>query len=291
MRFMMVKSGKNRALLAKFGQEFRGFFENETGYAGSLDHVLQANSANLEHVYKQLADAAPVDLEKVKVLPPLSSPRKVICVGLNYSDHTEESGYEQPDYPTLFPRFASSLIAHEDPIVRPALSDTLDFEGELAVILGSGGRHISKADALGHVAGYALFNDGSVREYQFKSPQWTVGKNFDDTGAFGPEFVTVDELPSGARGLRIETRLNGEVMQSASTDQLIFDVETLISTISEAITLEAGDVIVTGTPSGIGHARSPKVYMQPGDVCEVEIEGIGILRNPIADEDRMGSAA
>ncbi|MBN3815836.1 fumarylacetoacetate hydrolase family protein [Paraburkholderia sp. Se-20369] len=225
-----------------------------------------------------------VDPDTVTWLPPLRRPPKIICVGLNYADHTKESKYEQPDYPTLFFRVNTSLIAHEQPMVRPRVSDSLDFEGEIAVVLGKGGRHIAKENALSHVAGYALFNDGSVREYQFKSPQWTVGKNFDGTGAFGPDLVTCDELPPGARGLRLETRLNGEVVQSANSDQMVFDVATLISIISEAITLEPGDVIVSGTPSGIGWAREPKLLMKAGDVCEVSVEGIGTLRNMIIDE-------
>lgn len=223
-------------------------------------------------------------VEELKFLPPLTRSGKVICVGLNYSDHTKESNYEQPSYPTLFLRVNTSLVAHNEPIVRPNVSDALDYEGELAVVLKSGGRHIAKADALSHVAGYALFNDGSVRDYQFKTPQWTVGKNFDGTGAFGPELVTPDEVPHGARGLQLETRLNGEVVQSASTDTMVFDIETLISTISEAITLEAGDIIVTGTPSGIGWAREPKLLMKPGDVCEVSVDGFMPLRNPIVQE-------
>jgi 2-keto-4-pentenoate hydratase/2-oxohepta-3-ene-1,7-dioic acid hydratase in catechol pathway len=151
-------------------------------------------------------------------------------------------------------------------------------------VLGKGGRHIRREDALSHVAGYALFNDASVREYQFKTPQWTMGKNFDGTGAFGPDFVTADELPAGVKGLRLETRLNGEVVQSASTDDMVFDVETLIVLLSEAVTLEAGDVIVSGTPSGVGWARNPKLLMRHGDVCEVSVEGIGTLRNEIVDE-------
>ncbi|MFM0729578.1 fumarylacetoacetate hydrolase family protein [Paraburkholderia sediminicola] len=224
----------------------------------------------------------------LKFLPPLTRSGKVICVGLNYSDHTQESKYEQPDYPTLFLRVNTSLVAHNEPIVRPNVSDALDYEGELAVVLKSGGRHIAKADALSHVAGYALFNDGSVRDYQFKTPQWTVGKNFDGTGAFGPELVTPDEVPHGARGLQLETRLNSEVVQSASTDTMVFDIETLISTISEAITLEAGDIIVTGTPSGIGWAREPKLLMKPGDVCEVSVDGFMPLRNPIVQELARG---
>jgi len=168
--------------------------------------------------------------------------------------------------------------------VRPQASDTLDYEGELAVVIGGAGRHIPLPQALSHVAGYSIFNDGSVREYQHKTPQWTVGKNFDGTGAFGPVLVTSDELPGGARGLSIETRLNGNVVQSSNTDRLIFDVATLISTISQAITLSVGDVLVTGTPSGIGHARNPKLYLKPGDVCEIEIAGLGVLRNTVADE-------
>ncbi|WP_174365543.1 fumarylacetoacetate hydrolase family protein [uncultured Caballeronia sp.] len=222
--------------------------------------------------------------QTVTFLPPLTRPPKIICIGLNYADHTKESKYEQPDYPTIFFRIHTSLIAHQQPMIRPAASDSLDFEGEIAAVLGKGGRYISKDDALSCVAGYALFNDGSVRDYQFKSPQWTVGKNFDGTGAFGPDLVTADELPSGAKGLRLETRLNGEIVQSASTDELVFDIASLISILSEAITLEAGDVIVTGTPSGIGWARTPKLLMKHGDVCEVSVEGIGTLRNEIVDE-------
>lgn len=224
--------------------------------------------------------------EDLTFLPPLARPPKIICIGLNYADHTKESKYEQPDYPTIFFRVPTSLVGHDQPMVRPTVADSegLDFEGEIAAVLGKGGRHISKADALECVAGYALFNDGSVREYQFKSPQWTVGKNFDATGAFGPDLVTADELPAGAKGLRLETRLNGQIVQSASTDDMVFDVASLISIISQAITLERGDVIVTGTPSGIGWARTPKLLMKHGDVCEVSVEGIGTLRNPIADE-------
>ncbi|NLP63756.1 fumarylacetoacetate hydrolase family protein [Paraburkholderia sacchari] len=223
--------------------------------------------------------------DSVAYLPPLARPGKLLCIGLNYADHTKESPYEQPDYPTIFPRLNSSLIGHDAPMIRPRISDSLDFEGELAVILGGGGRHISKEHALSCVAGYSIFNDGSVREYQFKSPQWTVGKNFDGTGAFGPMFVTADELPAGGAGLKLETRLNGKVVQLANTNDMLHDVASLISVISEAITLEAGDVIVSGTPAGIGWAREPKLIMRAGDVCEVEIEGLGVLRNTVVDED------
>lgn len=217
-------------------------------------------------------------------LPLMRQPPKIVCVGLNYADHTRETDFAQPDYPTFFARFASSLTAHNRPLVRPRLSDSLDYEGEMAVVLKSGGRHIRRVDALQHVAGYALFNEASVRDYQFRSTQWTVGKNFDATGAFGPELVTADELPEGGKGLHIETRLNGEVVQAANTRDMLFDVATLIATLSEAITLQAGDVIVSGTPAGVGFAREPRVYLKAGDRVEVHIEGIGTLSNPVVDE-------
>lgn len=225
-----------------------------------------------------------VAADSVRYLPPVVNPPSIFCIGLNYADHTKESPYEQPDYPTIFPRYATSLTAHNEAIVRPLCSDSLDFEGELVVVLKSGGRHIGRDQALQHVFGYSVFNEGSVREYQFKSPQWTVGKNFDKTGAFGPIVVTADELPPGARGLKLETRLNGAIVQSANTSDMLFDVATLISVISEAITLRAGDVIVAGTPAGIGWARTPRLLMRDGDVCEVSIERIGTLSNRIVDE-------
>ncbi|MNC19359.1 Ureidoglycolate lyase [compost metagenome] len=234
--------------------------------------------------YGANAQGPSVEIGEQDYLPLMRKPGKIICVGLNYADHTKESPYAQPDYPTLFPRFNSSLTAHNKPLVRPKVSDTLDYEGEMAVILKSGGRHIPKDQALEHVAGYALFNEGSVRDYQFKSPQWTVGKNFDDTGAFGPDLVTADELPAGGKGLLLETRVNGKVVQSANTEDMLFDVATVISTLSEAVTLQAGDVIVSGTPAGVGFGMNPKVYLKPGDVVEVSIEGIGKLVNPVIDE-------
>ena len=232
-----------------------------------------------------------IDPASVSFLPPILTPPKIICVGLNYADHTKESKYEQPDYPTLFLRVATSLIGDGAVLERPLCSDSLDFEGELAVVLGSGGRHIARDRALDCVFGYSVFNDGSVREYQFKSPQWTVGKNFDRTGAFGPYVVTADELPAGAKGLLLQTRLNGEVVQSANTDDMIYDVASLISILSEAITLQTGDVIVAGTPSGIGWAREPKLLMRDGDVVEVAIENVGVLTNPVRDESPSAAAA
>lgn len=230
------------------------------------------------------APAGLIPRDAVSFLPVLERPPKILCVGLNYAEHTAETRFEQPAYPTIFTRFHTSLVGQGQPIICPEASGSLDFEGELAVILKQGGRHITKEDAGACVAGYALFNDASVRDYQFLSSQWTMGKNFDATGAFGPELVTADELPLFARGLQLETRLNGTLVQSASTDDMIFDIPCLISLISEVISLEPGDVIVTGTPSGIGWAREPKLYMKPGDVCEVSLTGFTTLRNTVAAE-------
>lgn len=231
------------------------------------------------------AQAAPrLDLAQVSFLPPLRTSQKILCVGLNYVAHVAESPYKQPDYPTFFGRFASTLIGHDQPLVKPRVSDEFDYEGELVAVIGKKGRHIQRADALDHVAGYTIFNEGSVRNFQFKSPQWTVGKNFDDSGACGPWFVTADELPAGAKGLRITTRVNGRIEQDANTSDMIFDVATLISIASEAMTLVPGDMIVTGTPAGVGFGKKPPVYMRSGDVCEVEIERIGVLRNPVVSE-------
>ena len=211
-------------------------------------------------------------------------PGKILCLGLNYADHAAEGGNAKPDYPSFFMRGATSLIGHEAPLIRPKVSSKLDFEAELAVVIGQRARNLSEADALGVVAGYSCFNDGTLRDYQRKTAQWTIGKNFDGTGAFGPWFVPASDLPPGAVGLKIESRLNGEVMQSSNTKYMLFPVAETLRLITEAITLEPGDVIIMGTPAGVGYARNPPVWMQPGDRIEIEIEGIGVLSNPVQDE-------
>jgi acylpyruvate hydrolase len=261
----------------------RGYLSSDSDYPGDLDDLVEKGADWA--VASTAPGARDFDLNEIRYRPPFARSNKIVCVGLNYRDHTEESGYKQPDYPTLFARFTTSLVGHDGRIVRPRASAALDFEGELVAVIGRVGRHIAHERALSHVAGYSIFNDSSIRDYQHRTPQWTVGKNFDATGAFGPVFVTADELPEGARGLQLQTRLNGEVVQSSNTDRLIFDVATLVATISEVMTLLPGDLIVTGTPSGIGHSRTPKLYMKAGDAVEVEIEGIGILRNTISDEE------
>ncbi len=270
---------------------FRGYVATDSRYPGSLSSLVAEGPERLLEAGRILLDGAEVDPDAVELLPPLPAPGKIICIGLNYADHSAESGFQVPDYPTVFGRFASSLIGHGAPIMRPRVSPQLDYEGEFVAVIGRRGRDIGLAQALGHVVGYSLFNDASIRDYQFKAPQWTVGKNFDGTGAFGPFLVTADALPPGCKGLRLRTRLNGEVVQDASTDDLVFDVATLISLLSTAFTLEPGDVIVTGTPSGVGLARKPPLWMKAGDVCEVEMDGLGILRNPVADQDAVETRA
>jgi 2-keto-4-pentenoate hydratase/2-oxohepta-3-ene-1,7-dioic acid hydratase in catechol pathway len=228
--------------------------------------------------------AAQGDLDEITYATLIDRPGKIICMGLNYADHAKEGGHARPDYPSFFMRGPCSLTAHQSPIIRPKVSTKLDYEAELAFVISKQARHCTLENALEHLAGYSIFNDGSVRDYQRKSTQWTIGKNFDQTGAFGPWLVTPDELPQGATGLQIQSRLNGQIMQNANTKDFLWGVADTIVLITECMTLEPGDVIITGTPAGVGYARTPPVFMKPGDICEVEIEGIGILSNTIADE-------
>jgi acylpyruvate hydrolase len=231
-----------------------------------------------------LAHAPRVDPAQVTWLTPVARPGKVICLGLNYAAHAAEGGNARPEYPSFFMRGATSLIAHEAPLVRPRVSDKLDFEAELAVVIGRRARHLTRDDALSAVAGYACFNDGTLRDYQRRTAQWTIGKNFDGTGAFGPWLVAAADLPPGASGLKIESRLNGRVMQSDNTGNMMVSVADALVLLSEVLTLEPGDVIAMGTPAGVGYARTPPVWMQPGDSIEIEIEGVGLLCNPIVQE-------
>jgi len=259
-----------------------------TGLALPMDMgALLATPGGLEAAKDAAAKAsasAVKPLASVRFLPVVPRPGKIVCLGLNYADHAKEGGHARPEYPSFFLRGATSMTGHNEPIIRPKASTKLDYEAELAVVVGQRARHLTKANALDCVAGYSCFNDGSIRDYQRKTNQWTIGKNFDGTGPFGPWLVTPDELPPGAAGLRIQSRLNGKVMQDSNTGLFLWDVVEALCIITECLTLEPGDVIITGTPAGVGYARTPPVWMAPGDICEIEIEGIGILSNPIADE-------
>lgn len=264
------------------------------GLPSDLPSLLALPSDPLERIKGALSRAGEVELiaeADVRLLPPITNAGKVLCLGLNYEDHAAEAKLARPDFPVVFLRANTSLVAHSQPIVRPRVSTSLDFEGELVAVIGRAARHVSRDKALDYVAGYSIFNDGSVRDYQRRTPQWTVGKNFDGTGAFGPEFVSSDEVPAGAVGLKIETRLNEQVMQSANTSDMIFGVAETIELLSACMTLEPGDVLVMGTPAGIGAARKPPVWMKPGDVVAVTIERIGALSNPIFAEEETVRAA
>ena len=225
-----------------------------------------------------------ISLEDLNFRPLIPKPGKVLCVGRNYAAHAAEGGADTPSFPEVFMRSATSLTSHQGIIVRPLCSVTLDYEGEFAFVIGKPCRHVSEDDALDYVAGFSLFIDGSVREYQKASTQWTVGKNFDSTGAFGPELVTADELPPGLAGLTLRTWLNGKQVQEGHIDDLVFPVPKLIAILSEGMTLEPGDVVVTGTPSGVGFARNPPLWMKHGDTIEVEVEGLGRLVCTVRDE-------
>ncbi len=222
-------------------------------------------------------------LDEVELEAVLPDAARIFCIGINYVAHRDETGRAPVDQPTVFVRFAESVVGHGQAMIKPPESDQFDFEGELAVVIGYSGRRIPAAGALAHVAGYSCFNDGSVRDYQYHTSQFTPGKNFDRSGAFGPWLVTADEVPDPQR-LSLETRLNGEVVQSATTDLMIFGVAELIAYISTFTRLQPGDVIATGTPGGVGSRREPPLFMATGDEVEVEIDGIGLLSNPIGDE-------
>lgn len=253
-------------------------------FSTDLMPVIQAGPDGLAAISAAIGKGTKLDAGDVKRALPLSAPSKIICLGLNYLDHAKEGGYEVPDYPSLFYRTVESLVPCGHAMERPLCSERFDYEAELMVVIGRGGRHIPEKSALDHVYGYTVFNDGSVRDYQRKTTQWTPGKNFDRSGSIGPDVLTVDELPLGASGLRIQSRLNGIILQDANTADMMFPVAVAVATISEFCTLNPGDLIAMGTPPGVGHARKPPIWMRDGDTIEIEIEEIGLLANPIIDE-------
>lgn len=255
-------------------------------FAGDLMPVIEAGASAVEAARRAMGSAPRLPLNDVERALPLAHPPKIFCLGLNYVDHAKEGGHAVPDYPALFMRTIGSIVPHGTPMVRPLCSERFDYEAEFMAVIGKGGRHISEADALDHVFGYTLFNDGSIRDYQRKTTQWTPGKNFDRSGSTGPDVLTTDELPAGCVGLRIQSRLNGKVLQDANTSDMVFSVAQTIAAISEFSALEAGDLIAMGTPDGVGHARTPPLWMKQGDTIEIEVEQFGVLSNPIVDEVR-----
>jgi 2-keto-4-pentenoate hydratase/2-oxohepta-3-ene-1,7-dioic acid hydratase in catechol pathway len=256
---------------------------------GNLADVLKANNGDLKSL-ADLAKRAPAGARKplkgLKYALPVARPGKIICLGLNYLEHVKEGFMRDnvPKFPTIFMRCQTSLVPHGQPIVRPKVTETLDYEAEMVCVIGKRAKHLTMDNAYSVIAGWSCFNEGSVREFQRKTTQWDMGKNFDHTGAFGPWMVTADEIPPGGKGLKIQTRLNGETMQSDNTDNMMFPVAETLVYITQGMTLEPGDIIVTGTPSGVGFARKPPVWMKQGDTCEIDIEKVGVLVSPIADE-------
>ncbi len=255
-----------------------------------LGAVLAASNGDLKSLgdaAKRALASARRPLKGLKFGLPVAKPGKILCLGLNYLEHVKEGTQRDniPKFPTIFMRCLTSMVPHEQPIIRPKVSEQLDYEAELMLIVGKRAKHLTMANATSCIAGYSCSNEGSVREFQRKTTQWDMGKNFDRTGGFGPCMVTADELPDAGKGLKIASRLNGTVMQSDNTDNMMFPVADMLVYVTQGMTLEPGDIIFTGTPSGVGHARKPNpIWMKNGDVCEIEIEGIGVLRNPIQDE-------
>ena len=288
MRLFSYKNSQGQHRVGVFKdatqKEYVDLSEIDHTYPQSIKEILEVPGL-MSSISNKLTSASYHLLnDEVQFLPLIDRPGKIICLGLNYADHAKEGGHARPEYPSFFMRGPNSLTAHQAPIILPKVSDKLDYEAELAFVVGAQAKHMTHENALSCVAGYSLFNDGSLRDYQRKSNQWTIGKNFDQTGGFGPCLVTPDELPLAADGLRIQSRLNGQVMQDANTKDFLWGIVETIILITECLTLEPGDVVITGTPAGVGYARTPPVFMKAGDICEVEIQGIGILSNPIMSE-------
>jgi 2-keto-4-pentenoate hydratase/2-oxohepta-3-ene-1,7-dioic acid hydratase in catechol pathway len=282
MKFLSFQSGKT----ASYGAVVDDGIVDLGKRLGKTYPTLRAALADgaLAELTKIAKSARKTDLplKKIKYLPVIPDARKIICVGLNYKDHQAETKNNATENPTLFLRMQASQIGHNQPMIKPKESQKLDWEGELAVIIGRGGRRIAREKAMGHIAGYACYHDGSVRDFQRHTTQFTPGKNFVGTGGFGPWMVTKDEVGDITKQT-LTTRVNGVVKQQAGIDLLIFDIPTLIAYISTFVPLEGGDVIVTGTPGGVGAARTPPEFMKPGDVAEIEITGVGTLRNVVKE--------
>lgn len=283
MRFATLRTNDGPRAALRQDDHYVNLHATDASIPASLREILAQGSEMIQRVQTaaKFPDAVRVSLEEANFHAPIHDPIKIVCVGLNYRDHAEESGAKIPQEPILFSKYPSSLIGHEESIVLPSVSDEVDYEAELVIVIGKSGRFISKESAMDYVAGYAVGHDVSARDWQLKKDgkQWMVGKTFDTFAPIGPELVTTDEVPDPHK-LRIQLRLNGETMQDSNTDQMIFSVSDVVSYLSQIFTLDVGDLIFTGTPPGVGFARKPPIFLKDGDVAEVEIEGLGVLRNP-----------
>jgi 2-keto-4-pentenoate hydratase/2-oxohepta-3-ene-1,7-dioic acid hydratase in catechol pathway len=285
MRLVTYSSPSGPRVAAARGANLVDLNHADVNLPACIKRLLALGADGLRRAAAAAELGQPFPRASVKLLAPIPKPDKVICIGLNYADHARESGVEPPPEPVVFNKFVTAVIADGEPIVLPRLSKEPDYEAELVAVIGVGGRHIPREDALKHVAGYCCGHDVSARDWQLHKPskQWLLGKSFDTFAPFGPELVTADEVGDANR-LRVQFRLNGRTMQDSTTAQLISKVDELVSYLSGICTLAPGDVIFTGTPPGVGVARKPPVFMQHGDVAEVEIERIGVLRNPVVAE-------
>jgi 2-keto-4-pentenoate hydratase/2-oxohepta-3-ene-1,7-dioic acid hydratase in catechol pathway len=290
MKFVSFESNNGSRLGVVEGDTVIDLQAVDAKAPGDLGDALRLGDGDLKPL-ADLAKKAPagarIPLAGLKYALPVTRPGKIICLGLNYLEHVKEGPNRDniPKYASIFFRVLTSMVPHQQKLLRPLASTQLDYEAEMVAIVGKRSKHLTMANSLDCIAGYSCANEGSVREFQRHSTQWGMGKNFDRTGGFGPWMVTADELPPGGKGLKIESRLNGKVMQSDNTANMMFPLAETLVYLTQGMTLEPGDVILTGTPSGVGHARKPEpVWMKPGDTCEIEVEGVGILRNPIEDE-------
>jgi 2-keto-4-pentenoate hydratase/2-oxohepta-3-ene-1,7-dioic acid hydratase in catechol pathway len=284
MRLATIHSTDGPRAAVLHGMHYVDLHATDPSLPPSLRRLLELGPPALERARQAAArpDAVRHEAGRVRFLPPVTDPRKIVCVGLNYRDHAAESGAPIPKDPVLFSKYATALVGHDAAIVLPPVSSEVDYEAELVVVIGRGGRHLTAEQAREHVAGYTIGHDVSARDWQLKKDgkQWMVGKTFDTFAPCGPVLVTADEVPD-PHGLGIRLRLNGQTMQDSSTRQMIFPVWEVVSYLSKVFTLEPGDLIYTGTPPGVGMARKPPVFLKPGDTCEVEIDGLGVLRNPV----------
>ncbi|WP_340315815.1 fumarylacetoacetate hydrolase family protein [Rhizorhabdus argentea] len=288
MRFFRYQTGNGAALALDLGTRAVSLASLDAGLPSDLTEIIKGGAQMLARI-AALAESGgghSVDRGSATLLNPFPAPAKILCIGLNYQAHADETKLAVTSFPTVFTRFTSTLLDPNAGIPRSHVSEAYDYEVELVAVIGKRAHYVELSDALDHVAGYTVANDVSVRDYQFLTSQFIIGKNFDGTCPVGPDYVTADELPAGGKGLAITTVLNGETVQSQSTSDMIYDVATLVHKLSQVMTLEPGDIILTGTPSGIGHAREPKLYMKDGDVVICTVDKVGSLRNTVHDEQR-----
>lgn len=284
MRIMAYRQdGVEGLAVSSDGSDWCGMRSDHPRFPGGLVDAL-GDAVRLQKLITRLQEGAPVDPAQVMILTPVPVTGKVLCIGLNYADHVAETGLPTPTDLTVFTRFASSFVAHGEPLIRPLASEQFDYEAELGVVIGAPARHVGRDTALRHVAGYTLINDGSIRDAQMRSSQWTLGKNYDATGSIGPWIVTADALPEGGTGLRITGRLNDEIVQDGDTSDMVFGVARIIELLSAVMTLNPGDIIATGTPAGVAMGQARPRWLRTGDHFEVSVEGIGSLSNPVIDE-------